>query len=105
MRVTWGWVGGMDEAMDELRAAVEKQHGVRATLSHVAHVHDVRGRRTVWDGPVHVFDLDGHPTAKRAYAWSRAAESGGTRFFAMLQTGDVTSPADAVRKAMSGRID
>lgn len=26
--------------------------------------------KIVWEGVVHVFSLSGHPTAKRAYAWS-----------------------------------
>ena len=27
-------------------------------------------RQTVWEGTVHVFDLEGHPKATRPYAWS-----------------------------------
>jgi hypothetical protein len=56
----------------------------------------------VWEGAVSVFDLIGHPTAKRCYAWS--AESYpppfGRRFTAVLQEGPVTSPADAVRASI-----
>jgi hypothetical protein len=28
---------------------------------------------TVWEGIVHVFDLEDHPKATRAYAWSSPA--------------------------------
>jgi hypothetical protein len=49
----------------------------------------------------HVFDLEGHPNAKRAYAWSSPIEgSDKRRFFAVLQMGAILSPADAVRAAI-----
>jgi hypothetical protein len=55
----------------------------------------------VWEGVVHVFDLKGHPTASRAYAWSSPIEgSDKRRFFAVLHQGLVKSPVDAVRAAI-----
>jgi len=30
--------------------------------------------KTVWEGTVHVFDLEGYPKATRAYAWSSPIE-------------------------------
>jgi hypothetical protein len=33
-------------------------------------VKEVHAGQTVWEGFVHVFDLDDHPSATRAYAWS-----------------------------------
>ena len=50
---------------------------------------------------MHVFDLTGHPTAKRAYAWSSPIEgSDKRRFFAVLHQEPVTSPVKAVRAAI-----
>jgi hypothetical protein len=47
---------------------------------------------------VHVFDLAGHPTATRAYAWSSPIEgSTKRRFFAVLHTVRINSPLEAVR--------
>jgi len=55
----------------------------------------------VWEGVVHVFELSGHPTAVRAYAWSSPVEgSDKRRFFAVLHQGPIKSPADAVRAAI-----
>ena len=55
----------------------------------------------VWDGVVHVFDLSGHPTATRAYAWSSPIEgSTKRRFYAVLHVPPISSPADAVRAAI-----
>jgi hypothetical protein len=50
---------------------------------------------------VHVFDLTGHPTATRAYAWSSPIEGSTTRrFFAALHQPPVDSPQAAVRAAI-----
>jgi hypothetical protein len=57
--------------------------------------------RTAWEGVVHVFDLAGHPTATRAYAWSSSIEgSTKRRFFAVLHQPPVDSPQAAVRAAI-----
>jgi hypothetical protein len=57
--------------------------------------------KTVWDGIVHVFKIDGHPQARKAYAWSSPIEgSDKRRFFAVLHLPPVTSPVDAVRAAI-----
>jgi hypothetical protein len=64
-------------------------------------VTETHGADTVWEGIVHVFDLEGHPTASRAYAWSSPIEgSDKRRFFAVLHQGPVKSPVDAVRAAI-----
>ena len=56
---------------------------------------------TVWEGVVHVFDLEGHPKATRAYAWSSPIEgSTKRRFFAVLGIPPIMSPLDAVRAAI-----
>ena len=57
--------------------------------------------KTVWDGTVHVVDLEGHPSATRAYAWSSPIKgSDKRRFFAVLHLGGIRSPIDAVRAAI-----
>ena len=48
-----------------------------------------------------VFDLTGHPTASRAYAWSSPMEgSDKRRFFAVLHHGPVVGPLEAVQVAI-----
>ncbi|MBA2525304.1 MAG: hypothetical protein H0V18_05895 [Pyrinomonadaceae bacterium] len=84
-----------------LVAAVESQHGGAATLAQSVPVKETHAGGTVWEGVVHVFDLEGHPTASRAYAWSSPIEgSDKRRFFAVLHAGPVKSPLDAVRAAI-----
>ena len=83
----------------ELKRAVEATHGV-ATLVQSVPVRETFERQAVWEGVVHVFDLSGHPKTKRAYAWS--SERGGKRrLYAVLHTGPVTGPVEAVRAAIA----
>jgi hypothetical protein len=86
---------------DELKRAVEAQHGCTATLAQSVPVSESFQGKTVWEGVVHVFEISGHPKATTAYAWSSPIE-GGTkrRFFAVLHLPPITSPVAAVRAAI-----
>ena len=87
--------------VDDLARATEAQHGGSATLAQTVPIHENFNGQVVWDGVVHVFDLDGHPTATRAYAWSSPVKgSDKRRFFAVLHLGGIRSPLDAVRAAI-----
>ena len=59
---------------------------------------------TVWDGTVEVFDLLDHPTAERAYAWAHEADSGGTRYVAVLNEPPIYSPQAAVQAAVVAEV-
>jgi hypothetical protein len=85
----------------ELRKAIETQHGGTATLAQAVPVRETFKGQLVWEGVVHVFDLEGHSKAKRAYAWSSPIEgSTKRRFFAVLHMGPIKSPLDAVKAAI-----
>jgi hypothetical protein len=86
---------------DQLRQAVESQHGGKATLMLKVPVKETFGGVTAWEGAVHIFALTDHPTATRAFAWSSPIEgSTERRFFVVLQIPPVTSPTLAVRAAI-----
>jgi hypothetical protein len=85
----------------QLKRAIESQHGCTATLFQSVPVKETFGGKTVWDGVVHVFKINGHPKAHKAYAWSSPIEgSDKRRFFAVLHSPPITSPVDAVRAAI-----
>jgi hypothetical protein len=91
----------MDVDVPEFLRAAESMHSCHATLSQTVPVRKTFHGHPVWEGIVHVFDLDGHPKATRAYAWSSPVEgSEKRRFFAVLQLGAIKSPVDAVRAAI-----
>ncbi len=91
----------MEEEVESLRLAVESLHSCRATFGQTVPVSETFQGQPVWEGVVHVFEIEGHPTATRAYAWSSPIEgSDKRRFFAVLQLGAIKSPVDAVRAAI-----
>jgi hypothetical protein len=90
-----------DLVTEELREAVERQHNCTARLVQSVPVKESFVGQPVWEGVVQVFDLEGHLTATRAYAWSSAVEgSNRRRFFAVLHQPPITSPIAAVRAAI-----
>ncbi|HEX3945395.1 MAG TPA: hypothetical protein VHW69_15045 [Rhizomicrobium sp.] len=88
-------------APSELKKAVESQHGgVAHYVQSVPVAERFRGD-VVWQGAVAVFDLKSAPSGcDRAYAWSYELPDGKRRFFAVLHTGPIDSPAAAVRAAI-----
>jgi hypothetical protein len=66
---------------DQLKRAVEAQHGCTATLVQSVPINETFEGKSVWEGVVHVFKINGHPKANKAYAWSSPIEgaiSGGS---------------------------
>ena len=66
-------------------------------------VEEVYNGKVIWKGTVEVFDLIGHPKAKRAYAWSHlgADKDERTRFVAVLEIPPVVSPKTAVQASIA----
>lgn len=90
------------EYLERLKLAVEHLHGVGAIWRETIPVHEVFRGQTVWQGEVGVFDLIGHPKAKRAYAWSHCEgpNDQGERFVAVLEIPPVVSAETAVRASI-----
>ena len=86
---------------ESLCNAIESQHGGRAVFHSIEPVDEHHNGQPVWQGQVHVFDLEDHPKATRAYAWSSPVEgSDRRRFYAVLHLGGIRSATDAVRAAI-----
>ena len=93
--------GSLADAPEQLRCAIEAQHGCEAAWVQAEHVVETFSGKTVWEGVVHVFRINGHPKAHKAYAWSSPIEgSDKKRFFAVLHLPPIASPLDAVRAAI-----
>lgn len=94
-------VAGMEDASAaQLKQVIKSQHGVASTFAKSVRVHQTGLNQADWDGFVHVFDLEGHPNARRAFAWSlRISGSTQSRFFAVLQTSQIATPLKAVKAA------
>ena len=87
-------------SMEALEKAIRDLHGCDSTWIEATPVRETFHGQTVWEGTVQVFELIGHPTAKRCYAWSHATEGEKRRFVAVLHQGPVDSPVAAVRAAI-----
>jgi hypothetical protein len=85
--------------IEELRDVIHRLHGVKATHVESVPVKEAFEGRTVWDGVVEVFDLHGHPKAKKAYAWAHDTDDPAhpKRHVTVLHIPPVTSPELAVR--------
>jgi len=85
-----------------LQVAVEQLHGCGAVHRLTVPVNEIFDDQTVWRGEVEVFDLKGHPRAKRCYAWSHreGPNDEGERFVAVLEIPPVLSPITAVRASI-----
>ena len=85
-----------------LQAAVERLHGCGAVHRETVAVHEVFRGHTVWQGDVEVFELTGHPKAKRAYGWSHreGLSDKEERFVTVLEIPPVVSPITAVRASI-----
>ena len=85
----------------ELKRAIRDLHGCESSWVESVAVREMFGQDVVWEGVVEVFDLVGHPTAERCYAWSHTIDdSEKRRYVAVLHEGAVDSPQAAVRAAI-----
>ena len=60
--------------------------------------------RIVWQGEVEIFDLQGHATAKRCYAFAYTGADNQKRYAAVLELSPVDSPRGAVRSVLMVQV-
>jgi hypothetical protein len=88
-----------DMNIDQLRSAIESQHGGIASFSYSIPVKELYDGEVVWNVVVYAFDLINNPKALGAYAWSSPIE-GRAEPFIVLHTPPSESPQTAVRAAI-----
>jgi hypothetical protein len=91
-----------EDYIAELKAVILNLHGVDAEHVETVPVNEEFQGQTVWEGEVEVFDLVGHPKAKRAYAWGHLTgeQDEGRRYVTVLDLPPVTSPETAVKASI-----
>lgn len=82
-----------------LRETFKKLHSCEAKHIETVPVIERWKGKTVWEGDVEVFDLIGHPKAKRGYAWAYNKDKGSDTI-AVLELPPVISPKTAVQAAI-----
>jgi hypothetical protein len=85
--------------LEELKDVIRRLHGATAAHVESVPVKETFNGQTVWEGIVEVFDLDGHPTAHRVYAWAHDTDDAAkpVRHVTVLHLHPIKSAADAVK--------
>lgn len=97
----------MSERIDNLKLLIERQEKCRATHTESAVIKERYDNRVIWEGMVETFQLEGHPTAKRAYAWVRPqseSDSPEPEYTVVLGLPPANSAQDAVKVAVVNHI-
>lgn len=88
------------ENANDLTQAVERLHKCQSKLREKVEIKEEFEGEVVWEGTVHVFDID-HPDSNICYAWSSPIEGSSKRkFYAVLHVPPVDSPEAAVRASI-----
>jgi hypothetical protein len=92
----------IDSYIEELRDVIRKLHKAEPTHVESVPVKESFQGKTVWEGVVEVFDLHGHPTAPRVYAWSHDTDDREKprQHVTVLHVHPVVSPFSAVRASI-----
>lgn len=88
--------------VEELRDVIRRVHGVESQHIESVPVKETFKGQTVWDGIVEVFELKGHETAHRVYAWAHDTDNPEypRRHVTVLHLHPIKSAQDAVRAAI-----
>ncbi len=87
--------------IEELMDVIKRLHGLESKHVESVPIKETFQGRTVWEGIVEVFDLIGHPKARRLYAWAYETDNPKRpKHVTVLHMGPVTSPLLAVRAAI-----
>ena len=90
----------LTSVVNQLRKAVELEHGGKALFVTKLPIREVVDGKTVWEGVVHIFNLEGNAKASRAYAWAIRIQGTEKQFVVLLHLGNIGSPRDAVRASL-----
>ena len=92
----------VSERIESLRRLVERAYNCKARHSSSTPVLETFNGKTVWDGVVETFDLDGYATASRCYAFQFVRDDK-PEIKIVLAVPGVDSPLAAVRAAIAAK--
>ena len=90
------------ETIEEQKRAILAVHGAPSRHVESVPVREVFNKLVAWEGIVEVYEIEGHPKAKRCYAWSYE-ERGRTKTVAVLEIPPVDSAETAVKAAIAAQ--
>jgi hypothetical protein len=84
-----------------LKLKIEHLHNCSAKWRETVPVHETSQGQTAWRGDVEVYDLDGHPKAKRCYGWTYGEPE---EFITIFELPPVTDAQSAVKVGVAYQI-
>ena len=85
----------------KIQVAIMQLHNCGATWRASVPVHEIFQGKTLWQGDVEVYDLNGHPKAQRCYAWTHGEPE---EFITILEIPPVTDAPSAVKVGVAYQI-
>src|SRR5450755_2289246 len=92
-----------DSYIQALQDAIQKTHGCASYHVLTVPLKEEFEGRTIWEGNVEVFDLEGHSKAQRCYAWGYKDDGGRWQYVAVLKLVPVDCPTRAVQAYILGQ--
>ena len=87
--------------IERLAQVIFHLHKASPTWVESVPVDEIFNGKTIWKGDVEVFDLTGHPKAKRCYGWTYGEPE---EFITILEIPPVTDAKSAVKVGVSYQI-
>jgi hypothetical protein len=91
--------------LEDLTAAVEHDQSCTAHFEQFTPVHETYLGEIEWEGDVAIFLLEGHPKARRCYAWGSPTddEAKSRKITTILEIPPVVSATTAVQAALESK--
>jgi len=85
----------------DLQREIRRLYGVESVHVRTVPLTEQFEGKILWQGEVETFDVVGHPTARRCFAWASEGDDGQQNYTAVLQLPPVDSERSAVRAALT----
>jgi hypothetical protein len=85
----------------DLQREIRSLHGLESFHVRTVPLTEQFEGKILWQGEVETFDVAGHPTARRCFAWEYEDDNGKPNYAVVLQLPPVDSERSAVRAALT----
>jgi hypothetical protein len=99
--MNWSNVVANNDYIERLTQVIFHLHKANPAWVKSVPVHELFNGKTVWKGDVEVFDITGHPKAKRCYGWTYGDPE---EFITILELPPVTDAQSAVKVGVAYQI-
>ena len=91
----------MSNYLEELAQAITAMHECGCSHFGTENIKEEHEGVDIWEGPVEIFQLEGHPKANIAYGWGWTDDNEEIQYIGILKVPPIESAADAVKAAIA----